>query len=305
MNDLEKAKSLFSSFFDNLAERKRCENDLSDVIAAACNTSKEFANFFLKFMFGQDLDTSNFERMKRENSTEKGRIDLITDFDGKTFSIENKIYDENDHYNEYSKEKRFGNVGFIANYDISGIKYNYKHTWEEFCKELEKKAQSLEEKQKDFFFGILTYIKGVCLIMEERQFNPDKTQDLSYVMELLEKAINEAGLCQNSRKKDNCNGYYSGYYYGDPNNDKKEYWVGLWHDGTEKNHNFWIQRFDWNKKDNDEINLEYGKFYDNEEYCAWFCLKNEYFNDIVGDKKDFKDKFEIIKGFIKEVAQIK
>lgn len=141
--------------------------------------------------------------------------------------------------------------------------------------------------------------------MEERQFNPDKTQDLFYFAKVLKKAINENGLCREKGKKGSFSSYWSGYWYYDTNKIKKKYWAGLVHIGEERIHNFWIKKLNCKKKRYGG-KFKYGKFYNNGvPNTQWFCLKNKYFNDIVCEKKDFKQKFKIIKGFIREVAKIK
>lgn len=139
--------------------------------------------------------------------------------------------------------------------------------------------------------------------MEDRQFNPDKTQDLSYVLYVLDNAITDLGLYRNNYM----DGFWenaSGYYYFSALSTDKEFFVGLWHDGTQEMHNFWIERFHWNKNEGEKINLKYGEFYQKKGSVAWFKLKDECFADLVSDKISFKQKFEILQGFIKEVKEI-
>lgn len=140
--------------------------------------------------------------------------------------------------------------------------------------------------------------------MEERQFNPDKTQDLSYVLSVLDKAINKLGLYRNNRMQGNFWEDASGYFYFSPICDQKEFFIGLWHNGTEEMHNFWIERFHWNKKEGEKIDLKYGEFYKNTGCVAWFKLKDEYFSKLVSCKVDFEQKFEILEEFIWEVKEI-
>lgn len=141
------------------------------------------------------------------------------------------------------------------------------------------------------------------LAITKKQFNPDKTQDLSCVLYILDKAINDLGLYRNNLME----GFWedaSGYFYFHPVNKQKEFFVGLWHDGTEEMRNFWIERFHWDKKEGEKISLKYGEFYKTKGSVAWFKLKDECFADLVSDKVDIEQKYEILKGFIREVKEI-
>lgn len=148
--------------------------------------------------------------------------------------------------------------------------------------------------------------------MDGKNFNPDKTNDLSYVLAALDGAIEKLGLYRNNRMEGNFWEGASGYFYFSPLYDERLYFIGLWHDGTSEMHNFFIERFfaekfQVNDKSNGEpcqVNLKYGEFYKKVGSVDWFRLKKEYYDILTNDDKGFDEKFEILKGFIREVRQL-
>lgn len=276
---------------------KNKENALSDLIATACNICDGvFADFFLKFMFGDDLDTSDFVEMQREITAISGakRVDLLTKLGKKIYAIENKVWDRSDHFAKYSKVKEWDDVAFIAAYDVSNLKYKHKHTWGDLYKAIISKLNSLDGNCRELFEAMTKYIKEVCSIMEERQFYPYKTRDIGYVMEVLKKVLGEMGYTVANNKK-SCTVYCSGVHFDvTVKRTHKRFWVGMYYDDQ---YGFWISREDEKEYTHDR---EYSNVYKDEP--NWLYLKECYLKQLDSDDAQYTKKYEILKCFIREAV---
>ena len=158
----------------------RNENDLSDFIWAACASSEWFKSFVLNFFFPNRFTPDEIRNIEieREKSIGVGRPDFyFQDKNGLTYYIENKIGDENHHFDQYtkkspSKEEREAGftdpdkLGYIANYEISEEGY-VTHTWEEFYDSLHNEFKTIDDLvEKSLMEGICAYIQNVCCIFK-------------------------------------------------------------------------------------------------------------------------------------------
>ena len=222
---MKKENNLFNTFFNYLSTRGN-ENYLSDVISAACNSCNQFKKLFLDFFFpNEDLMNKCPSEIEREFSIKKGkyRFDFyFTTAKGDEYIIENKIYDTNDHYNDY-KDIPFENIGFIANYDIQNIKYIHKYTWKEFYDYLRKNMEYAKGEELVLLESILSYIRGACGIMEKRDFYLNKLDDLGYIVKVLKELLKEANFEINNKAKGS-NEYRIGFW----SYKVKSYWFGIY-----------------------------------------------------------------------------
>ncbi len=119
-------------FFENLAYRKRNENDLSDVTWALCMASHSFQTLFLNFFFSS-VEFSDITMFEREKSEGDSRPDFLIENSGLIYLIECKINDRNHHFEQYTSTFGIPNerLGYITNYKMFKDGFIVK-TWEEF-----------------------------------------------------------------------------------------------------------------------------------------------------------------------------
>lgn len=182
-------------FFECLAERFYSENNLSDVTYALAKASSQFMSFFMSKFFKFDFSDDVYE-IEREQSSSSGRPDIVVTQKGRSYIIENKIYDRNYHFSQYYegfKDKTScARYGFIANYSVdpSIIEADFKKTeitngeleeikkriktWAEFIELLEKSIDQFLDDEKKLIHSYLEYVREVCE-MEKLQ----KVGDLS------------------------------------------------------------------------------------------------------------------------------
>lgn len=148
-------------FFDCIAERMRNENDLSDVTWAMLQTSDTFLDAFLSFFF-PDVAFSEVY-IEREKSEDDSRPDFHFQYNGSTYVIENKIYDQNHHFEQYTSTFNVSpdRLGYITNYPMKHKPFII-HTWTEFYCYLKKKK--VPQSERNLWDGYLSYIKNVCSI---------------------------------------------------------------------------------------------------------------------------------------------
>ena len=143
MND----RTIFKDFLLSLAQRMSGENDLSDMIYAACHASQLFKHVFVTFFF-PEIEETNLIYIEREVTEGSSRVDFIFDYNGKKYIVENKIYDKNHHFGQYESvykvvPNRFGYIVNYHNIEYEGktksdyLKLGYRiKSWEEFYKHL-------------------------------------------------------------------------------------------------------------------------------------------------------------------------
>lgn len=154
--------SAIVDFFSSIALRKEKENDLSDVTWAMLRASDTFLNAFLEFFFPK-VDFSGEINIEREVSEDDSRPDFYFEYRGKTYLIENKIYDQNHHFEKYSStfDIKPDKLGYITNYPMEQNPY-VVHTWKEFYFYIQK--YRFPKAEQELVNGYLEYVKSVCSI---------------------------------------------------------------------------------------------------------------------------------------------
>ena len=297
--------NVINNFFYSLSTRGN-ENYLSDVIAAACNSSFTFKKIFLEFIFQNDNIMSKCpSEIEREFTKNNGKIRFdfyFTTTDGTEYIIENKIYDRNDHYEDYSTIK-LEHIGFIANYDVSNIKYLNKHKWQDFYNELKKALNIFSEDEKRLAESLLNYIQGVCGIMEQRKFNITDLNDLGYFIQILKEIMKEKGYSINNKAKGSSEVRIGFWGYKEP----RSYWFGIYL-SEDRNEGFSICGGIYNTKLQNikSKKLIYSDFSNyNNDNSNWFKLKENYLQKLNGKSTEYSKEIEIIQNFIDEVESIK
>lgn len=289
-------KESINDFFINLAVYGS-ENSLSDVIAAAYNSNSEFRKLFIKFFFKDDKVLKRIPSgIQREVSSGNCRYDLVIPTEESDYIVENKVYDQNDHYDKY--KKRGAKIAFIANYDVKAIKYKNKHTWNEFCGYI-KKILEAASKEESLISCILNYIKGVCRIMEERQFKVMELKDLGYAVKVVQNILDRMGFKINNRAKGSSEKQI-GFWV---EKDNRGYWFGFYF--TEEDYGFWGEIYNGKIKTKSFDDLKYGEYdkYSTED-SKWFKLKKSKFDLLNSEKTSFEQKEKVLKEFILEIESI-
>ena len=151
-------------FFESMAERLTNENDLSDITYALCKTDNDFRKFFLEYCFEEAVDTDN---LIREYADEGSRPDFyFIGRDNNEYLIEVKIYDRNQHFDQYNNQFPNAKYAYISNYilndedlceaDKRALPLWKLKTWFDYYKKLSESAI----KDKDLVVGYLSYLGG-------------------------------------------------------------------------------------------------------------------------------------------------
>lgn len=296
--------NVFNIFFSYLSYLGN-ENALSDVIAATCNTSFTFKKLFLDFFFpGKNLVEKCPSAIEREVWSEDKslRFDLyFTTTDNEEFIIENKIYDRNDHFDEYTKVYKEDHIGYIANYNVDEKKYTHKHTWEEFLVYLKKHA--IEKEEKLLIDGVVQYIQEVCGIMEEKNFKLKELNDLGYFLKCLKNLLIKMGFEINNKAKGSSEERVGFWCYKN-----KSFWFGVYlNDDGKYGFSIWGGIYDYEIKNNKFDNLSFSKFdpKDNTDKCKWFKLNTKFITKLSDEAESYDDKICILEKFISEIEGIK
>lgn len=152
--------SNISDFIRNLSFRFRNENDLSDVTWCMCETSAMFKTAFLRFFF-PCIKVSSVV-LQREKSDDDSRPDFYFEYNGEVYLIEVKIYDQNHHFEQYTKKFKIPaeRLGYITNYPMLKTGFTVK-TWTQLYVELYKQ---IPESEAELWNGYLQFLDCVCRI---------------------------------------------------------------------------------------------------------------------------------------------
>lgn len=152
---------MFSELLAYLSQRRRGENDLSDITWAACSACPSLRRSFLAFFFPDVVFKSDVV-FEREYVMGDSRPDFYIRSGEDIYLIENKIHDRNHHFDQYTVA--FGipaeRLGYIANYPMWQNGYTV-HSWEELHDYLHEHFPSNSEEQT-IWHAYLEYVKNVC-----------------------------------------------------------------------------------------------------------------------------------------------
>ena len=200
-------QAYFPDFFLALAERNHNENDLSDMMYALCNADENFRRFFLNFCFDEEIDTFD---LTREYQKESARPDFyFHDLENQERLIEVKIYDRNQHFEQYEKVFPSAKYAFIANYTHEKIKgWNVK-TWKDFFSALEQSPL----RNSALIAGYLHYLKSLTNTKEFSKMNLNTCKSLPDFLENLKSLFKlDFGFDEYNSLK-SCNELYYGQFF--------------------------------------------------------------------------------------------
>jgi hypothetical protein len=218
----------FEEFFRSMASRFRNENHLSDLTFTALELIPSFKMDFVRFFF-EDLPSTAEDAIwiTRESSLESGdgRPDLV--FHGKDWDlvIENKLWDQNYHFDQYGKVPLFPHrtspprVGLIANHRITlpaAVSSWQMRTWSDFVEVFEKKEYVAYNR---VFRAYLAYVRKICKMTEFKtfQFHPDSLFALTDFVRMTERAMRAASTdrpeIRFNHKKGNFGESWAGYSF--------------------------------------------------------------------------------------------
>lgn len=294
-----------NNFFLALAERKHNENDLSDITYALCKANDEFRKFWLKYCFEDDIDT---EDLIREYQDGFSRPDFFfNDLNNQERIIEVKIYDWNQHFEQYEKKFPNAKYAFIANYLHDAVP-NWKiKTWKSFCEALEQS----ELCKNEIINGYIQYLKVITDIKEYKKMNLNQSKDLPSFIENLKVILsNNYNFGEYNQSKPFNKEFYGQFFYKGSNDKKIYFWIGLYLPESNvyigfKDDDTWVSDnirknirkisksktetdFFWSVENND------GNFGD-----FWFGMKK---SDLLFDDKESADsQKQVLKEFITDV----
>lgn len=199
--------STIEKFFNYISNRIYNENRLSDITWALCQSSEHFETFFLKFFFKEEVKFDISREIIREYTTGNSRVDFWIRNGEKTFIIEVKIYDRNQHFDQYNKAYPNAKKGYITNYYLEEQDGYEIRTWKELYKELNQHLQD-EDKipvdEKNLIKGYISYLKNVCSIIEIEKMNLTNLKSLQDFNLLCNEIIIEPFNSKNGTDKYSC-----------------------------------------------------------------------------------------------------
>lgn len=301
-------------FFESMAERLTNENDLSDITYALCKTDNDFRKFFLEYCFEEAVDTDN---LIREYADEGSRPDFyFIGRDNNEYLIEVKIYDRNQHFDQYNKQFPNAKYAYISNYilndedlceaDKRALPLWKLKTWFDYYKKLSESAI----KDKDLVVGYLSYLGEVIHVKEFEEMDISKISCLPIFIGNIEKVANDKGFSTYSGAKAINECYYGSFF-------QKEnfyFWFGLYLPEEAifiglNNDESWItsevkDALNKNLEKISETEFSEKPFYnsDGNHGDYWFTLKEDKYK-ILKDASQKDKQLEVLQGFLTSVMK--
>ncbi len=307
---------MVENFLEILSERKRSENDLSDITWALCLSSHSFQSLFLNFFF-ENTEFSNITKFEREASKGNSRVDFLIENNGEIYLIECKIYDTNHHFEQYTSDFGIPNerLGYITNYKMTQNGFIVK-TWEDLYDYVTNNLPE-SENEKALWTGYLKYLKSVCGIIKiTKKMDLKGMYSLYSFTELLKKLVNRAETEFELRYYTNKNiqggngisGCYFEIKYSNDLIKKTRAWIGIYY---ERENPLICMGFedkqDWGKPVYELLDSRLDKI-ERDEFCKkpyredgaiWFELTDEKHKEF--DSTDLNGQIQIIKDFMDRV----
>jgi len=301
-------------FFESMAERLTNENDLSDITYALCKTDNDFRKFFLEYCFEEAVDTDN---LIREYADEGSRPDFyFIGRDNNEYLIEVKIYDRNQHFDQYNNQFPNAKYAYISNYilndedlceaDKRALPLWKLKTWFDYYKKLSESAI----KDKDLVVGYLSYLGEVIHVKEFEEMDISKISCLPIFIGNIEKVANDKGFSTYSGAKAINECYYGSFF-------QKEnfyFWFGLYLPEEAifiglNNDESWItsevkDALNKNLEKISETEFSEKPFYnsDGNHGDYWFTLKEDKYK-ILKDASQKDKQLEVLQGFLTSVMK--
>lgn len=319
---------MIKEFFQYFSWRNNNENDLSDVTWALCNSSASFRAAFLNFFFGDSITIDESIRIEREKAEGDSRPDFVIESDQGRFIIENKIYDQNQHFGQYDLSFKVApnHFGYITNYVINDPQLKSQgyelRTWKELY---DRFIKMLPEDGEDHLLwtGYLEYIKNVCNIVVVNKMDLSQLFSLYSFVEVVSKQLccreeqnfilslyNVDRQCNNGYAINGITGVNFKLVYKSSQDSPMWGWVGIYYNRETPEigigfHNTpaWgkpyidlLERFD--RSQWVEPSYSDKPYFD--ECILWFNLKKDHFAEF-NQMPNLEDQIKLLKGFMDEV----
>jgi hypothetical protein len=309
---------LQNRFFEALAQRLRKEPKLSDIVWTMCSASGLYRHVFLEYCFEKPI--SVFGDIQREFQRNSSKPDFyFLDINGNEYIIENKIYDLQQHFEQYVADFPKAERAFIANYNYIEGEHKgwFIKNWKDFIKHLENNIADNKTKTEevDLICSFILYLKSVTNYEEAKTMDFSNVSSLRDFYTIISELIEQNGFKENNKLTTAINrDYYGKYFYYTNKEGKDVYiWIGLYipeHSAmyiyfNEFEQESWLPESERNKIKG--IEGKTGSYYDEafvEENVFYIRLKDEYFNKLCGEEKDVNIQKNIIKKFLMEILDI-
>ncbi len=190
---------VLENIFRDLGKRLTKENHLSDITWALANNIEEFRKLIMDLFKFEDTGKEPVD-FNRENALKNGsRPDFLLELGDRYLVIENKIYDRNYHFEQYSEPregKKKGTFGIIINHKMDGASrqmatsHNFLVvTWKDVVDQI--KGTHFSSEARPYMNAYINYVREVCSIMEFKEIRLEKLNSLPYFVNLIKKIISE------------------------------------------------------------------------------------------------------------------
>lgn len=307
--------------FKNIAQRLYSENNLSDITWAFMMTCEQFKNDFIEFCFDEKIE--GVCDLRREYQDEDSRPDLhFYDKDNQEYLIEVKIYDRNQHFDQYNNRFPNAKKAFISNYSLTekekqGSKnWAALKNWNRLYEEIEKNIDNYEmENVKKLIRSYLIFLKSVIGYREIEKMDFSELKSLMDFYKVIEEIASNNGFTAYDKYPSAINkNQYGRYFYKDNNDGLIAYfWFGLWL-GKAEDISIWIsfnnfKQASWlSPKYQENLNSvgNSGNFYSDKIIYGsgmWFKLDKEKFTEtFCASTKNEKEQKELLSNFFNEVV---
>jgi hypothetical protein len=196
MDDLPASTSEFDQFFKALARRLRNETHLSDITYTAIELIPEFKKDFIRYFF-EDLNANEEIEVRRESRMPSGagQPDFVFRAESWDLIVENKIWDDNYHFEQYRRAplqpgRPLPYVGLIANHRVplpETLTWQFRH-WMNFVDKFSEKHYG---QFHPVFVAYLCYVKEICTIAEFKnfRFEPKSLFALTHFVRMAERVL--------------------------------------------------------------------------------------------------------------------
>jgi hypothetical protein len=301
------------TLISKLSLRFNNENDLSDLVWTLCELSDDFQGLFLSFFFPELKAKHVGLEVQREFSKNNSRPDFYFLVGEKEYLIEVKLYDTNDHYEQYVRDFPDAQRGWIAIYQANPHdKFKIK-TWREFHTFLANELNSISDSTTlEIVRGFSEYLKSVCSIINFEKMNLSGFQSLYFfnksLPELIQKKRPNIRTSINAQPKSYSENMSGNFFYLEKEKKTQTLipWFGIYYD--EKNtvicvafSTGWCKSVFLALKSNAREGKYFVKPYD-EDNSYWFELKEEEHQKL-NEMNSYDDQKDLLDAFLTEVLE--
>jgi hypothetical protein len=222
---------LQDKFFEALAQRLRKEPKLSDIVWTMCSVSGLFRCIFLEYCFEKPISVSG--DIQREFPRNSSQPDFyFVDINENEYIIENKIYDRQQHFEQYIVDFPKAKRSFIANYIEDEHKGWFIKNWKDFIKHLENNIADKKTKTEEvgLICSFILYLKSVTNYVEAKTMDLSNISSLRDFYTIISELIEQNGFKEYNKLTTAIDSDYYGKYFYYTNKEGKDVyiWMGLY-----------------------------------------------------------------------------